>query len=305
MAGVITTGSNPKLLWPGLKAIWGLSYDTYSTKSEWREIFDAETTGKNYVETVSYTNLGYVPVKNEGDAVQYDTMKQGFLTRVYMVTYALGFIVTQEELEDNQYPEVAPKRTRALATSMLMTEDVVGANVLNNAFNSSYLFGDGQPLCSYSHPTEVGTFNNTLNVPADLSEKALEEALIDIGLFVDSRGKRIKILPEKLIIPIQLQFEAERLLKNQNRPETANRDINAIVNMGILPRGYVVNHYLTDPDAWFIKTNCPESLVKYERIKTAFTNDNDFDTTNAKYKARARFGFGCSDVRGIYGSPGA
>jgi phage major head subunit gpT-like protein len=305
MAGIITTGSNPKLLWPGLNKIWGNAYELHDAGAEWKQIFEVEKSTKNYEETVALTTLGLAPIKTEADAVQYDTMKQSFMTRFYNITYALGFIVSQEEMEDNQYPDVAPKRTKALAQSMAYTQEVVGANVLNNAFSGSFLFGDGRPLCDISHPTESGTFNNELIVAADLSEKSLEEALIDIGLFVDSRGKRIKILPKKLIVPIQLQFQAERLLKNENRPETANRDINALVNMNLLPEGFVVNHYLTDPDAWFIKTNCPTSLTKFDRIPVAFTQDNDFDTTNAKYKSRTRFSFGCSDVRGIYGSPGA
>jgi hypothetical protein len=302
MAGVITTGSLPKLLWPGINKTWGNTYTAWANGAEWKELFEVTASHKNYEEDVGVTMFGLAPAKAEGDAISYDSMKQSFVTRYTNVTYALGFIVSLEEEEDNLYPEVATRRTKALAFSMHQTEENVAANIFNRAFSGSYLFGDGQPMISASHPTEVGTYSNQLAIAADLSEAAIEQAAIDIAGFVDSRGNRISILPKKLIIPRQLMFEATRLLKNENKPETANRDINALYLMNTLPQGTVVNHYFTDPNAWFIITNCPEGLKKMDRVSTSFAEDNDFDTTNHKYRARSRYTFGVTDTRCIYGS---
>ena len=306
MSGVITTGSLPKLLWPGLNRIWGMTYEQWDAGAEWRQIFDTQKSDKNYEEDVGLTGFGLAPVKNEGDSIAFDTMKQGYVSRYQNVTYALGFIITQEEIEDCQYAQVAAQRTKGLAFSMNQTRENVAANILNRAFNAGYPGGDGVSLVNALHPIENGSFSNTLTNAADLSEAALEQAAIDIAGFVDNRGNRIKIMPNKLVIPRQLAFEATRLLKNsQWRPETANRDINAMFVLNTFPGGIIVNHYLTDPDAWFILTNCPGGLKCMDRIATEFADDNDFDTTNMKYRARARYSYGWNDPRGIFGSPGA
>lgn len=305
MAGVITTGSLPKLLWPGIKTIWGLTYEKWDNGAQWRQIFEVAQSDKNYEEDVSLVGFGLAPPKAEGDAIVYDTMKQGYVSRYTNVTYALGFIITQEEIEDCQYAQVSAQRTKSLAFSMQQTEENVGANILNRAFDTNYQGGDGKCLVASDHPLDSGTASNTLTVAADLSEASLEQAAIDIMGFVDNRGNKIKIMPRKLVIPRQLAFEATRLLKNENRPETANRDVNAIYLMGTFPEGSVVNQYLTDSDAWFILTNCPDGLKKMERVAMSFANDNDFDTTNMKFRARTRYTFGWTDWRGIYGSPGA
>ena len=305
MSGVITTGSLPKLLWPGLNKIWGMSYVEWDNGAQWKKIFDINKSNKNYEQDVAMTSLGLAPAKTEGDAVSYDTMKQGFVTTYTNVTYALGFIITQEEIEDNQYAYFGAQKTRALAFSMHQTRENNGANILNRGFSSSYVGGDGVSLFNLNHPIENGVISNTLAIAADLSESSLEQAAIDIAGFVDNRGNRISVMPQTLIIPRQLMFESTRLLKNENRPETANRDINAMYLMNTLPGGIVVNQYLTDPDAWFIKTNCPEGVKYFDRIPVGFASDNEFDTTNMKFRARGRWVFGWTDPRGIYGSPGA
>jgi hypothetical protein len=306
MAGVITTGSLPKLLWPGLNKIWGLTYEEWENGSEWKKIFPITQSDKNYEEDVGITGFGLAPSKSEGDSIYFDTHKQAFVTRYQNVTYALGYIITQEEIEDCQYAQYGAQRTRNLAFSMHQTRENVAANVLNRAFNASYTGGDGVSLLNSAHPLESGTFSNVPSFAVDLSEASLEQAAIDIEGFVDNRGNRIAIQPSKLIIPRQLQFEATRILKNaKNRPETANRDINAMYMMDTYPEGIVVNHYFTDPDAWFVQTNCPDGLKCFDRVKTDFADDNDFDTTNMKYRARARYSYGWTDPRGLYGSEGA
>lgn len=305
MAGVITTGSNPKLLWPGLNKIWGLTYEEWNKGAEWRQLFEVQKSDKNYEEDVGMTGLGLAPIKNEGDSVSYDTMKQAFVTRYQNVTYALGFIITQEEIEDCQYAQVAAQRTRNLAFALNQTDETVAANVFNRAFNASYTGGDGKAMLVNDHPLENGTFSNILTNAADLSEASVEQGLIDVAGFVDNRGNKISMKGEKLAIPRQLMFEAERILKNPQRPDTANRDISAMYQMKVLPGGIVVNHYLTDADAWFIKTNCPEGTKKMDRIPAEFADDNDFDTTNMKYRCRARYSYGWTDPRGWFGSPGA
>ena len=236
-------------------------------------------------------------------------MKQGFVSRFTNLTYALGYQITQEEIEDDQYTQgfkTAANRAQALAFSFHQTIETVGANILNRAFNSSYIGGDGVELCSTLHPIEGGTFANTLAYGADLSEASIEAMLTSVvAKFVDSRGKLIKVLPDQLVVAPANMFEATRILKNSDRPETANRDINALYMMDAIPGGIVVNHYLTDPDAWFITTNIPNGLTFMDRIPLEFSEDNDFDTTNLKYKARMRCSFGWADPRGIVGSSGA
>lgn len=304
MAGVITRGSFPKGLWPGLNQIWGLSYNQYV--AEWKEIFEQNISEKAYEEDVGLVNMGLAPQKQEGQSIQYDTMKQNFVSRYTNLAYALGFVITREELADCLYEKFGPERTETLAHSMQQTKENVCANILNYAFASSgHTGGDGVVLCSTSHPTEGGTLSNRISTAADLSEAVLETAIIDIADFRDNRNNHIAIRPKKLIIPPQLMFDAERILKNPFQPDTAERNINAMYQMGMIPEGYRVNHYLSDTDAWFILTDCPTGLRYFEREPARFEQDNDFDTKNAKFSCYERYSVGWTDWRGIYGSPGA
>lgn len=303
MAGVITRGSLPKLLWEGLNQIFGLSYTTYN--SEWKEMFEQNTSEKAYEEDVGLTGMGLAPQKAEGQSIQYDTMKQNYVSRYTNLSYALGYIITREELDDNLYAQFGKERTQNLANSINITREHVGANIFNRAFSGSYTGGDGVSLCNSSHPIEGGTFANQLSVPADLSESSLEQACIDISKLTDARGIKIAVRPQKLIIPTDLMFTAERILKNPAQPDTAERNINALYQMGMVPQGYRVNHYLTDADAWFIITDCPKGLRYFERKAASFEDDNDFDTKNAKYSAYIRYSFGWTDPRGVFASQGA
>lgn len=305
MAGVITTGSFPKLLWPGLNAIWGAEYAMYANGAEWKELFNVEASEKAYEETVSVTGLGLASVLTEGSALKYDTMKQAYVTRYTNTTYALGFVITRNELQDNLYAEAGRKRAKALAFSMNQTKEIVGANIFDRAFNAASPGGDGVSMINASHPTEGGTQSNTLTIAADLSEASLENAINDIALFRDNRNNRIAVIPSKLAVPVNLQFDAIRILQNPNRPGTAERDINAIYAQGYFTDGLRVNHYFTDTDAWFILTNCPDGLRHFIREAPIFDTDNEFDTKNAKYSGLERYSFGWDDWRSVYGSPGA
>ncbi|RMH21708.1 MAG: hypothetical protein D6698_02315 [Gammaproteobacteria bacterium] len=299
----ITTGHFGKALWPGINAWWGKAYNEYP--EEWSKIFDKATSRRAFEEDVQVSSFGLAPVKREGAPVAYDTEEQGFVTRYTHLVYALGFIITREMVEDDLYDIVGERRAKALAFSMRQTKETVAANVLNRAFNSSFVYGDGQPLLSASHPNVAGgTFSNRLAVDSDLSEAALEQACIDIAKFTDDRGLKIAAMPEKLIIPVDLMFEVDRILKSEYRPGTNNNDINALNLQGRF-KDVVVNHYLTDTDAWFIKTNVPNGLKCFQRRPVDFSMDNDFDSDNAKYKATERYSFGCTDPRGVFGSPGA
>jgi hypothetical protein len=260
---------------------------------------------KNYEEDTEVTGFGLAPVKAEGSSVSYDSETQGPTTRYTHVPYALGYIVTREELDDNLYEVVSRRRIQALAFSMRQTKELVGANVLNRGFNSAFTGGDGVELFSQVHPTVDGTQSNELATPADLSEAALEDLLIQIAQARNSRGLRISLMGMRLIIPTNLMFEAERIVNSNLRVATADNDLNAMRSMGMLPDGIAVNHYLTDPDAFFIKTNAPNGLQHFERMPIEFSQDNDFDTMNAKAKAYNRYEFGHTDFRGAYASPGA
>lgn len=302
--GVITTSSFAKALWPGINAWYGKKYKEYP--QQYLEIFEKNTSTKAFEEEVGITGFGLASVKTEGAAINYDDQSQGFTSRYTHVTYGLGFIITREMYEDNQYVEIGLRRANALAFSMRQTKEIVAANVYNRAFNSSYTFGDGKEACATDHPNKSGgTWSNELSTPADLTEASLEQACIDIGEFTTDRGLLINVTPQKLLIPPELEFEAARILKNvQWRPNTANRDINALVVTGKIPKGYVVNNYLTDADAWFLLTDCPDGMKYFERRGDSFAPDNDFDTENAKFKATGRYSFGVTDCRGLYGSPG-
>lgn len=299
----VNTGNIAKLLWPGLNKVWGQEYTEHP--QEWSEVFDQDTSSKNYEEDQLLPGFGLAPSKAEGSAITYDTTQQGYTTRYTHVAYGLGFVITREALDDNQYEKKGLKSARALAFSFRQTKENVAANVLNRAFNSSYTFGDAKELCATDHPIQGGTFRNELSTAADLSEAALEDAAVDIMNFVNDRGLKISVMPKKLIVPPALIFEATRILKSQLQSGSANNDVNALRAMGVFPEGVVVNHYLTDTDAWFIKTNAPDGLKMFQRISPEFAQDNDFDTFNLKYKAYERYAFGATDPRGIFGSPGA
>lgn len=300
---VISTGSAPKALWEGIQAWWGRDYSEHGM--ECLELFDKDDSSKAYEEDVEVTGFGLAPVKSEGAGVSYDTESQGTVTRYTHVAYALGFQVTREEFADNLYATVGERRTQALAFSMKTTKEIVGANVYNRAFNSSFAYGDGKELLATDHPTLDGTQSNELATAADLSEASLEDLCILIDQAKNTRGLEIAIRPDKLVIPPQLRFKAHRILQSVGQSGTANNDVNALRDMGMFPGGVVVNHYLTDADAFFIRTNCPRGLIMYEREAIDITMDGDFDTDNFKTKAYERYAFGASDFRGLYGTSGA
>lgn len=298
----ITTGNHPKSLWPGVKAFFGKTYREKPMVCTM--VFDSMTSDKAYEEVVEETGFGLAPQKAEGASVSYDTDAQGYTTRFTNVTYGLGAIVTREAIEDNQYENVASRKASKLARSMRQTKENVHANILNRAFTAAYAGGDGVELLATNHPSLVGNQSNELAVSADLSEASLEDVLILIRLATDSRGLRIQLEGQKLIVPPQLAFEATRILSSTNQSGTANNDINAMKALGLLPGGVVVWDYLSDTDAFFVKTDAPEGLMTFQRRALALTQDNDFDTENARMKATERFVAGWGDWRGLYGSPG-
>jgi len=292
-----------KELEPGLNALFGLEYGRYD--AEHTEIFETETSDRAFEEEVMLSGFGNARVKSEGGSIVYDNATETFTARYTHETIALGFAITEEAVEDNLYDRVSARYTKALARSMANTKQVKAANVLNNAFDSNFAGGDGVELCSTAHPLVAGTLSNELATAADLNETSLEQALIDIAAFTDERGLLISTQGRKLIIPSELQFVAERLTQSQLRVATADNDINALRNMGMIPEGYVVNHYLTDPDAFFIKTDIPNGFKLFQRSPIRTSMEGDFDTGNVRYKARERYSFGFSDPRCVFGSPGA
>ena len=303
MSGIITSSSFAKLLWPGLNSIYGKEYADYPV--EWDKLFEKNSSDRAYEEDLGLSSFGLAAVKNEGAPIQYDTERQGFTSRYNHVVYALGFIVTREIFEDDQYGKVGAQKAKALARSMRQTKEIVGANIYNRAFDSTYKGGDGVELISASHPNVAGgTFSNKIATAADLSEAALEQAVIDIAGFRDDRGLLIAARPQQLIIPYQQTFEVKRILGADGRVGTDLNDPNVLKDMGLFSN-VTINHYLTDADAWFIRTNVKDGIKYFERRGDAFEMDNDFDTENAKFKATARYSFGWSDPRSIYGSAGA
>lgn len=299
----INSGSFAKALWPGVNAWYGKAYDEYAV--EHPKLFETFKSSKAFEEDVGVSSFGLAAVKPEGSPISYDSERQAFITRYNHVVYALGFIITREMVEDDQYAVAGPRKAQGLAFSMRQTKEIVAANVYNRAFNSSYVGGDGKELLATDHPLFAGgTWSNELATAADLSEAALEQAHIDIAGFTNDRGLLISVKPKTLIVPRQLMFEAKRILAPDGRPGTDTNDVNAMKLMGLVPE-VVVNHYLTDTDAWFLRTNVPHGMKHWERRADAFEMDNDFDTENAKYKATARYSFGWTDPRGLFGSPGA
>ena len=293
-----------KELEPGLNALFGLEYGRY--ENEHAEIFDTETSERAFEEEVMLSGFGQAPTKGEGAAVTYDSAQETFTSRYSHETVALAFALTEEAIEDNLYDTLSSRYTRALARSMATTKQVKAANVLNNAFSTSFPGGDGKPLLTTDHPTlSAGDQSNEPSTAADLNETSLENAMIDIAAFKDERGIKVNVQARKLIIPPQLQFVADRILNTPGRVGTSDNDINSLRNMGMLPEGYVVNHYLTDADAFFIKTDSPNGMKHFERAAMTTGMEGDFETGNVRYKARERYSFGFSDWRGIFGSPGA
>ena len=292
-----------KELEPGLNALFGLEYARYENQHE--QIFDTETSDRAFEEEVMLSGFGTAQVKPEGTGVNYDDATESFTARYTHETIALAFAITEEAVEDNLYDTISSRYTKALARSMANAKQVKGANVLNNAFSSSFTGGDGKELCATDHPSTGGTISNELATSADLNETSLEQALIDIAGLTDDRGLKIALNGQKLIIPVNLQFTAERLMKSGQRTGTSDNDINAVGSMGMIPQGYVVNNYLTDTDAFFIKTDAPNGLKHFQRAPISTKMEGDFETGNVRYKSRERYSFGFSDWRGIFGSPGA
>jgi len=293
-----------KELEPGLNALFGLEYDKYD--KEHLDVFDVESSDRAFEEEVMLAGFGNAETKPEGAGVNYDTAQESWTARYNHETIALAFAITEEAVEDNLYDKLAGRYTKALARSMNNAKQIKGANVLNNGFSSSYTGGDGKELLATDHPTVTGgDFKNELTTAADLNETSLEQALVDLADMIDERGLKVAVKATKMLIPSELVFVAERLLQSQLRTGTADNDINAVKSSGMVPGGYVVNHYLTDSDAWFLKTDAPNGLKVFERSPLKTSMEGDFDTGNMRYKARERYSFGWSDPRGIFGSPGA
>lgn len=299
---VITTGNHPKALWPGIKAWYGRSYAEH--QEEFPDLFDKETSDKAYEEDVEISGFGLAPVKDQGSAVSYDTETQGSVTRYTHVAYALGYIVTFEELRDDLYEVVSKRRAKMLAFSFRQTKENVGANVYNRAFNSSFTGGDGVSMINTAHPTLSGNQSNQLTTAADISEAAIENLVIQVMQGQNSRGLRISLMPQSLHVPVQTWFEANRVLKSVLQNDTANNAVNVLKATNALPKGIKLNHYFTSATAWFIRTNAPEGMKWYERDAMMFDTDNDFDTKNAKAASYERYSFGWSDWRGVYGTAG-
>lgn len=304
MSGMpLNTGSLSKLLWPGINKLWGSAYKDF--KEQWPEIFDKFTSDRNFEEDVGMSGFTLLTQKGEGAPITYDTMKQGYTTRYVHATVGGGFMITREAVEDNLYKIEADKKAKALVKAEKQTRETIGANVLNRAFNTSYVGGDGLCLGNSAHVNVAGgTFSNILSTAANLSEASLEDMCIALMKFTDDRGLKINVMPRKLIIPPDLIFEAERILKTEGRVGTFNHDLNAIKNLGRVPEGYTVNQWLTSATAFFLKTDVDDGLKYWERRAAQFAADNDFDTENAKFKVTARYTFGWTDPRCVFSTPG-
>lgn len=309
MSGVITTSSFAKALFPGVNKWYGDAYAEFSP--QWDKLFEKHTSRRAWEEDVGVSMFGLPVVKSEGAPITYDSSRQGFTSRYNHVVYALGFIVTREAVDDDLYDVIGKQKAKSLAFSMRQNKEIVAANVYNRAFNTSYTGGDGSTLIasaggggSSTHPNVAGgTWTNGVAAAVDLSEAALEQAAIDIRNFQNDRGLKMNAKAKSLIIPKELMFEAQRILKTEGQVYSADNTLNALKTLGIIPE-IIINDYLTDTDAWFIRTNVQDGLKYFERNGDEFGMDDDFDTENAKYKARSRFSFGWTDPRGIYGSPG-
>jgi len=299
----ISRAQQLKQLLPGLNALFGLEYKSYG--EEHKEIYEVETSERSFEEEVKLSGFSAAPVKNEGQAIAYDNAQEAWTARYNHETIALGFSITEEAMEDNLYESLSKRYTKGLARSMAYTKQIKSVTPLNTGF-SSYICGDGRPLFDTAHPlVSGGTNSNTPATPADLNETSLEAAVIQIAQWTDERGLLIAAKPRKLIVPPGLMFVAKRLLDTELRVGTTDNDINALKAMGSIPEGYTVNHYLTDPNAWFLKTDVPNGMKMFQRVALSQSMDGDFDTGNVRYKSRERYSFGVSDPLGMYASPGA
>jgi hypothetical protein len=298
----ISRGQLVKELEPGLNALFGLEYKRY--ENQHAEIYTTESSDRAFEEEVMLSGFAQAQTKSEGSGVVFDNAQETFTARYTHETVALAFAITEEAIEDNLYDRLASRYTKALARSMANTKQVKAVQPLINGFGT-FQSGDNVSLFNASHPTIAGTVSNTLAVAADLNETSLEQSLIDIAAMTDERGLKIASRGVKMIIPSELQFTAERLMKSQGRVGTADNDINAIVSMGMVPQGYRVNNFLTDPDAFYILTDVPNGMKYFDRASIKTAMEGDFDTGNVRYKARERYSFGVSDYRGIFASPGA
>jgi hypothetical protein len=298
----ITTGNFAKALYPGVNTWYGKAYSEF--QPEFPKLFEMKTSRRAWEEDMSVSGFGMAVLKGEGAPVTYDTEQQGFMDRYTHTEYALGFIITRNMYEDDLYDVVGERKAKALARSIRHVKEYVGANILNRAFNSSYTYGDGQELVDSAHPNVAGgTWSNRPSVYADISEAALEQAVIDLGKYTDDRGLKIAVKSKALVVPVDLDFEVNKILKTEYEVGTANNTVNIVRQR--FPGGVVMNPWLTDTDAWFIQTDVPNGLKFYERRSDTFSMDNDFDTDNAKFKVTSRFSFGASDKKAIYGSQGA
>lgn len=300
--GIITTGSHPKLLWPGIKSVWGYIYDEFPT--EYTDLFETEKSDKAYEEYVQVVSFGLAQVKPQGQGISYDSESQGAVTRATNVTIALGYQVTMEELDDNLYEQVSKRRAAANARAMRLTKEFIGSNVYNRAFNATYAGGDGVALCSAAHPLVFGgTAANTPSVAQDLSEASIEDAIITIMGFQDDRGLPSMFMPESLHVSRNEFFNAHRILDSVYQSGTGNNDINVLKAQNMLPKGIKMNHYFTGARPWFIRTNIAagQGMIYQERMAPKFEQDNDFDTKNAKAGCIERYTFAWADWRGIFG----
>jgi phage major head subunit gpT-like protein len=298
----MTTGSLAKLLYPGVNKFFQTKYNDHAT--QWTDLFDSFKASRNFVEDVALTGLGLMSQKSELAPISYDTMGQSYTTRYTMAVYALGFQISKELVEDDLYGEVSEKKASALARSARHTQEIIAANVYNRAFTSGYTGGDGSILLVSSHPNKNGgTYSNVLSTAANLSEAAIEQACIDIKKYTDDRGLRINVKPKSLIIPVDLEFEADRLFNSKLRVGTADNDKTSKA-FGMFPGGVKVNNFLTSTTAWFIRTDVPEGMKFFERRGMAFDTDNDFDTETAKFKCTHRYAYGWTDPKSLYGTAG-
>lgn len=304
MAGVISTSTHPKALWPGVKAWFGQVYAEHS--EEWPALFDRDSSDMNYEEDVQITGFGLAPIKPQGSPVTYDSELQGYIARYTHIAYALGFIVTYEELRDNLYEKIARRRAAALAISMRQTKENVAAAVYNNSFTAVLPgVGDGVSLINTAHPnTSGGTWSNQLATAANLSEAAIEDMTIQIMGATNDRGLLISLMPQSLHIARQNFYTANRIIKSVFQTNTANNNVNVVSALNVFPKGVHMNHYFTAANAWWIRTNCPEGMKMYQREELWFNQDNDFDTENAKAKSYERYVFGNSDPRALFGTAG-
>jgi hypothetical protein len=300
---IVTTGSHPKHLWPGVYAFFGIAYEDHG--EEWRDLVDVKESGKNYEEMVQNTGFGLAPQKAQGLSVSFDEDSQGFTARFTHITYGLGYIVTREEIEDNLYESVSMDRAMSLKISMVETKENVVANVFNRGFNSSFTGGDGVSLFSASHPTRAGNQSNALTTAADLSEASIEDMITQIMGAQNDRGIKIKLTPQSIHVPRQTWFEANRVLSSVLQNDTASNAVNVLKATNALPKGIKMNHYFTDTDAWFIRTNAPKGMTLFQRRALEFTKDNEFSTENAMAKATERYSVYWGDWRTYYGTPGA